>query len=183
MNPQAWPNNLSLSVIGSPGHGDEEWRSGDGWTGGGASESEGAKRRPSARRERAPSTLQGKSISQRFGFGTEGKVENDAVKPSERSKGVQWDEMQGRTIPRLGFGTNYGKVWQRVPRFGSGTKRQGRARACGIQFKDSVQGEGLCEALRSTAVGPTPGFGTNRAAGRLEICSAEGKPKAQRQNG
>ena len=92
MNPQAWPNNLSLSVIGSPGHGDEEWRSSeDGRRKGGASESEGAKRRPFARRERAPSTLQGKSISQRFGFGI-GKVENDAVKPSERSKGVQWDE-------------------------------------------------------------------------------------------
>ena len=93
MNPQAWPNNLSLAVIGSPGHGDAEWRSGDdGRRRGGASESEGAKCRPSARRERTPSTLRGKSISQRFGLGTKGKIGNNIVKPSERSKGLQWDE-------------------------------------------------------------------------------------------
>ena len=92
MNPQAWPNDLSLSVIGSPGHGDAEWRSGDdGRRRGGASESEGAKRRPSARRERAPSTLRGKRVSQGFGFGTKDKIGNDVVKPSERSKGLHWD--------------------------------------------------------------------------------------------
>ena len=77
MSTQAWPNYLSLSVISSHGHGDEERRRG------GARESERAKRRPSACRECAPSTLQGKSISQRVGFGSEGKVGNDVVKPSE----------------------------------------------------------------------------------------------------
>ena len=40
----------------------------------------------------APSTLRGKSISQRFGFGTKGKIGNDIVEPSERSKGLHWDE-------------------------------------------------------------------------------------------
>ena len=50
---------------------------------GGASESERAKRRPSARRERVPFAFcKVKSMNQRFGFGTKGKVGNDVGKPS-----------------------------------------------------------------------------------------------------
>ena len=65
-----------------------KWRR---WTAEGRRQRERGSEAPTGR-ERAPSTLRGKSISQRFGFGTKGKMGNNIVKPSERSKGLQWDE-------------------------------------------------------------------------------------------
>ena len=65
-----------------------------------------------------------------------------------------------------------------MPRLGLGAKRQGRARACRILFKEKAF---ATQSVRRPW-GPPQDL-ARIAPVAIEICLAEGKPTAQRQNG
>ena len=155
MNPQAWPNDFSPSVIGLPGHGAAEGIALAAVYGGRAAQARGSER--SAGRPPVASAClgicKGKSISQRFGFGTKRQGWKRRRQAQRAFQGLAMGERDPGALQWTSFSQ----------RFGFGTKRQGSKRRRQAQQRF----EGLALGLKRK-VGHVPGS-SNLSRQDLEV--------------